>query len=630
MKTTILFCAAEIISQSKWIWFHRQPQWLSDVGLYDQASRGPSGALSMLWHIRWRDLSSLASLFVLCSMLIDPFAQQLTHLQLERIAVDFNASLPVQSLLNGKGSLFGTKVAAKAAFDGSKVPDTIANCPTGNCSWNPYQSLAVCYQCVNISDLIQIKDFCFYENTQTCAAYLKNGLAIDFGSRFNTSANIVMNTTSTSALLRIGDVGQSLINFTKVFHDAASSINQKGCYYREPSYIAQCVQDIKDTTTATECSLYWCVNHYAATYESRSLNETVMSSWWSGSSFDIVALGEFGLDRGDVEEYTSPHFQLLPSLDNSNVNIHAQNFSREYTGEVHPRTSGQRPGYAPCYVATNTDADLGLWLSDLFTKELDYASFLESAANNTNDPAFILAGRNQLPYGSPVDERGIRRPDPVFNIFADVASALTHSIRTETYTHNSSFYRFNSYPLKRNLPGGNYTKLFLGNKSRIDYYFNFDISHAHDLDFIAYGNDIVDRTIVRVRWGWLFIPASLIKVTGALTIATKIRGSRQHIPQWGSSTTALMINGPYSYINEPSSSTPSARRQRLAEMKSAKVMLKRGKDGSWRLAIRDGNVIGGRSTARMPATQLLPRSTPSKTRDSGSRKRGFGGPDIGS
>ncbi|KAL8938751.1 MAG: hypothetical protein Q9216_003723 [Gyalolechia sp. 2 TL-2023] len=223
--------------KSKWIWFHRQPQWLSDVELYDQASRGLRGALSMLWHIRWRDLSSLASLNVLCSMAIDPFAQQLTHLQLERIAVDFNASLPVQSLLNGKGSLFKTEVAAKAAFDGLKS---------------------------------------------------------------DSSEFTMMNTTGTGALLKIDNVGQSLINFTKIFRNPASSNNPTGCYYEEPSYIAQCVQDIRDTTTATECSLYWCVNHYAAIYEHGTLNETVMRSWWSDSSFDIVAFNEFGLNVSDV------------------------------------------------------------------------------------------------------------------------------------------------------------------------------------------------------------------------------------------------------------------------------------------------------------------------------------------
>ena len=52
MKTTMLFCTAESISQSKWIWF-RQSRRLSDVQLYDEASRGLWGALMILGGIRW-------------------------------------------------------------------------------------------------------------------------------------------------------------------------------------------------------------------------------------------------------------------------------------------------------------------------------------------------------------------------------------------------------------------------------------------------------------------------------------------------------------------------------------------------------------------------------------------------
>ena len=54
LKTAMLYCAAEAISQSKWIWFRRKAQPLSDVEIYDQASRGPWGALMMLSRIHWR------------------------------------------------------------------------------------------------------------------------------------------------------------------------------------------------------------------------------------------------------------------------------------------------------------------------------------------------------------------------------------------------------------------------------------------------------------------------------------------------------------------------------------------------------------------------------------------------
>ena len=58
VKTSMLYCAAEAISQSKWIWF-RQDRDLVDLELYDQASRGPWGALNMLRHVHWRCVMTL-------------------------------------------------------------------------------------------------------------------------------------------------------------------------------------------------------------------------------------------------------------------------------------------------------------------------------------------------------------------------------------------------------------------------------------------------------------------------------------------------------------------------------------------------------------------------------------------
>lgn len=53
MGATMLMPIAEGISQAKWHWF-QDIHTLSDIELYDRASRGPYGALKMLWGIRWR------------------------------------------------------------------------------------------------------------------------------------------------------------------------------------------------------------------------------------------------------------------------------------------------------------------------------------------------------------------------------------------------------------------------------------------------------------------------------------------------------------------------------------------------------------------------------------------------
>lgn len=52
-KTTMLYCAAKAISQSKWIWLRRKALRLSDIELYDQASRGPCGSLTILARVHW-------------------------------------------------------------------------------------------------------------------------------------------------------------------------------------------------------------------------------------------------------------------------------------------------------------------------------------------------------------------------------------------------------------------------------------------------------------------------------------------------------------------------------------------------------------------------------------------------
>ncbi len=53
ISRTMLMPVAAGIGQAKWHWFQRDHA-LSDIEIYDQASRGPWGALKMVWQIRWR------------------------------------------------------------------------------------------------------------------------------------------------------------------------------------------------------------------------------------------------------------------------------------------------------------------------------------------------------------------------------------------------------------------------------------------------------------------------------------------------------------------------------------------------------------------------------------------------
>jgi hypothetical protein len=53
-KGALLLPVAEAISQHKWLWFRRSQRKLQDIETFDNASRGPWGALTMLLKINIR------------------------------------------------------------------------------------------------------------------------------------------------------------------------------------------------------------------------------------------------------------------------------------------------------------------------------------------------------------------------------------------------------------------------------------------------------------------------------------------------------------------------------------------------------------------------------------------------
>lgn len=149
-----------------------------------------------------------------------------------------------------------------AAFDGlfgAGHNSLTPYCPSGNCTWAPYQTLAVCSQCVDVTGLI--------ENTQSnhhvqgcdldgdgssCLWSLPNGLALGHGAALNMSGTLPP--------IMLDKVGHSLVNFSML------GFNEK----RGP--------------VATECSLYWCVNTYTAIVNNTIFTEQVRSSWYNATS----------------------------------------------------------------------------------------------------------------------------------------------------------------------------------------------------------------------------------------------------------------------------------------------------------------------------------------------------------
>ena len=82
----MLLAVNESISQLKWLWF-REPRMLQDMQLFDDASRGPGGAVRLMFRTR-SGLIMLGSLVAVLALVVDPFAQQIVSYPLRSVVVE--------------------------------------------------------------------------------------------------------------------------------------------------------------------------------------------------------------------------------------------------------------------------------------------------------------------------------------------------------------------------------------------------------------------------------------------------------------------------------------------------------------------------------------------------------------
>lgn len=77
-KAALLVPVASCIGQLKWIYFTKSPRALEDIQTFDDASRGPWGALTFLWSVNVRaNLALCGSLITIAALAMDPFVQQI-------------------------------------------------------------------------------------------------------------------------------------------------------------------------------------------------------------------------------------------------------------------------------------------------------------------------------------------------------------------------------------------------------------------------------------------------------------------------------------------------------------------------------------------------------------------------
>ncbi|KAI0549841.1 hypothetical protein F4679DRAFT_544869 [Xylaria curta] len=165
-KSLLLVSVAAAISQLKWHWFQNtEGRRVIDTQRFDDASRGPWGSLVFLaGPSRW-SLASMGALVSILALAFEPFTQQLTTYPARKTVVSTRGAGP--SNLHRARQFPDIYYQSRGGMDAAcgniqnRLAATIwdlsdeatsfatAQCPTGNCTWGEFESLAFCTSCQN-------------------------------------------------------------------------------------------------------------------------------------------------------------------------------------------------------------------------------------------------------------------------------------------------------------------------------------------------------------------------------------------------------------------------------------------------------------------------------------------------
>ncbi|GAW20505.1 hypothetical protein ANO14919_100110 [Xylariales sp. No.14919] len=168
-KASLIYALGQTISQLKWLHLLKKPDSLEDLQHYDDASRGPLGAIRMFWTVRSASLIAyLGCVVILLALAFEPFSQQLLHFD-ERIiaypgqrssvpssaAYDFGAQGVdgVSAVIVGPRDNQMKAAVVNGIYD--VVKDPPFECPGSTCSYPPITSFGVCSECEDITSTIK-------------------------------------------------------------------------------------------------------------------------------------------------------------------------------------------------------------------------------------------------------------------------------------------------------------------------------------------------------------------------------------------------------------------------------------------------------------------------------------------
>ncbi|KAE8836662.1 hypothetical protein HRS9139_04760 [Pyrenophora teres f. teres] len=317
-SAALILPTSEALGQLKWNWFHNsKAMW--DFEIFDKASRGPMGALMLLYRTKGRSLAALGALLIVLMLAIDTFFQQVVDMS-DRWTLQMTAAVAPKAhtyvpgypteFLDGyvnAGTDKDTYLAIQnfsygngtqpVIFGNGTRPDIPVSCSTSNCTWPLYETLGVCSQCTDISTELS---FGCLMHTVDWTAKTRGTFDLQQPYPRATACGYFLNATSDFPILMSGylwdqnnfTVGEALTmralpltEVTKKPLYGDGSLHFKNIRHKIQDVFIVSAHDgtaeavyRNETPVAQECHISWCVKKMQSSYTWGGYVEHVIST----------------------------------------------------------------------------------------------------------------------------------------------------------------------------------------------------------------------------------------------------------------------------------------------------------------------------------------------------------------
>ncbi|KAF4816302.1 hypothetical protein CGCSCA5_v006645 [Colletotrichum siamense] len=265
-RSAFVIPVSEGLSQLKWLWYRKQ-RTLKDFQDFDAASRGPWGSLQLVKTTKGWPLSVISIVVLVTAMLTSALTQSSVTYPERQVAI--LPSSPVAPLVRFwnpmtvswyspyiKGATYDASIQAGLSHDSNTLyPFDQPGCPTTECRWRVFSTLAICTKMWNMTDQLTYNyngNSSRFVNTGTPRSLsLPNGALANFAPSLT---GLVSLNNGQASLLPAAEVPQSaFFNFTVIFTTTK-------------------------TTGAMEVMFYMCAQRYNVSVQNNVFSRTLIDS----------------------------------------------------------------------------------------------------------------------------------------------------------------------------------------------------------------------------------------------------------------------------------------------------------------------------------------------------------------